>query len=326
MENREVNKLMREIKVGVVGLGRQALRHISTLVGFDDVKISAVCDINEGILKKIGHRYRISSLYKDYVKMAEKSAVDCVFVVTKPDETHSKITEIFLENGKHVFCEKPMATKLSEMENVVKKAKDYDGILMVGFNRRYMPIFQKAKEEFMNPSQVEVCKAEMCAEKTILRGLNSNYVHMIDVLRWFCGEPVRVEAQARYKDPNYEETIVALITFDMGALGVHISNSNSGGYVERVTIYGNKKTLMVDVPSLTVKNLKGGAYQPAVVTNFVTDSWREFSYKFGFEQEDRHFINCVKTGENPLTSGEDALKSHQLVNTIYAKCGLPTLN
>jgi virulence factor len=257
--------------------------------------------------------------------MAEKSSVDCVFVVTKPDETHAKITCAFLENGKHVFCEKPMATNISDAKEMVRKAKKHGRILMVGFNRRYMPIFQRAKQEFENPNDIDVCKAEMCQEQTILRGLNTNYVHMIDVLRWFCGEPIKIQANAKYKDPNYEETVVALIEFNSGALGIHICNSNSGGYVERITIHGNHKTIEVDVPSLTFRSLKGGAYQPAIITNFVTNSWRESSYKFGFEQEDRHFIECVKTGENPLTSGEDALKTLHLIDAIYAKCGLPTL-
>ena len=316
---------MKKINVGVVGLGRQGLRHISTLTRFDDVKILAICDVNESSLKRVLNMYNIPSHYTDYKEMAKKSSIDCVFVVTKPDETHTEITSAFLENGKHVFCEKPMATKISEANEIVKKAKRNRRILMIGYNRRYMPIFQRAKQEFENQNKIDICKTEMCGGKTILRGLNSNYVHMIDILRWFCGEPEKVEATAEYDDPNHEETIVALIEFHAGAMGIHISNSTGGGYVERVTIYGDHKTIEIDTPSLIFKSLKGGAYQPAIVTNFVTDSWRNFSYKFGFEQEDRHFIECIKTGERPLTSGEDSLKTLQLVNIIYSKSGLPLL-
>jgi len=313
------------INVGIVGLGRQALRHLSALSTFDDVRITAVCDINQDSLKKALSIYNIPSHYTDYSEMAEKSPIDCVFIVTKPDETHAKIASSFLENGKHVFCEKPMATRMSDAKSMVEKAKRNDRILMIGFNRRYMPIFQRAKQEFENPNQIDVCKTEMCGEQTILRGLNSNYVHMIDLLRWFCGEPSKVEASAKYVDPNYEETIVALIEFDADALGVCICNSKGGGYVERVTIYGSNKTTQIDTPSLASTSLKGGAYQPAIVTDFITDSWRDFSYKFGFAQEDRHFIECVKTGETPLTSGEDCLKNLQLVSDMYTKCGLPPL-
>ena len=239
---------MKKINVGIVGLGRQGLRHISTLTQFEDVQISSVCDVNEDSLKRFVDKYKVVSHYADYQKMASNDSIDCVFIVTKPDESHTRITKVFLENGKHVFCEKPMATNLSEAKEVVRNARRNSGLLMIGYNRRYMPIFQKAKQELPSPTQIDVCRAEMCSEKTILRGLNSNYVHMVDVLRWYCGEPVKVEAAAKYVDVNYEQTIVALIKFRRGALGIHISNSNSGGYVERVTMFGDHKTVEIDTP------------------------------------------------------------------------------
>jgi len=313
---------MKKIRVGIVGLGNQALRHLSALTTFDEIEISAVCDINQNSLKRVLDMFRVTSHYTDYQEMAEKSDVDCVFITTKPDETHSKVTNVFLENNKHVFCEKPMATKMSDAESMVENARKNGKILMIGYNRRYMPVFQRAKQEFEKPNQIDVCIAEMCGEKTILRGLNANYVHIIDVLRWFCGEPLKVQASAKYVDPDYEETIVASIEFDSGARGVYVSNSKGGGYVEHVTIYGSSKTAQIDTPSATFRNLKGGAYQPATITSFITDSWRDLSYRFGFLQEDRHFIECIKAGEKPLTSGEDSLKTLQLVNSIYAQCKL----
>jgi predicted dehydrogenase len=54
--------------------------------------------------------------------------------------------------------------KKSEAEEIVRKAKKHGRILMVGFNRRYMPIFQRAKQEFESPNHIDVCKAEMCQD------------------------------------------------------------------------------------------------------------------------------------------------------------------
>ena len=316
---------MKKVKVGIVGLGRQGLRHLSTLSRFEDVEVVAVCDINENSLRNILGVYRISSHYTDYKEMAEKQGFDCVFVVTKPDETHTEITSTFLEEGNHVYCEKPMATKLSAAKNVVKQSSKYGRILMVGYNRRFMPIFVRAKQEFESPNEIDVCKSAMCGEKTIFRGLNSNYVHLVDILRWLCGEPRKVQAVSRYEDPNYETTIAALIEFKSDAIGIHLCNSTGGGYIEKVTIFGKNKTVEVDTPSLTFKNLRSGGYNPSISDLLTVGSWRDFSYKFGFEQADRHFIDCVKNDRLPLTSGEDSLKTLSLVDTIYAKCGLPPL-
>jgi virulence factor len=318
---------MRSVKVGIVGLGGIAqLVHIPSLLSMDDVEITAACDINENLLRKVGLQYRLPSLYSDYAEMAEKSDVEAVFVLTKPHETHSVVASLFLENGKDVFCEKPMAMKLSDAEHMVKTAKKHGRILMIGFNRRYMPIFQRVKEKLKEDSKVEMVLSEVTSFMPGLRALFTGWIHSVDILRWFCGEPTKVQGFAKYKDPLYEECIVSIINFDSGACGVLLCNFNAGKYQERVEIHGEGISVNVNIPQ-TAEIVKGtkSYFEPTSSTVFTTSPWIKMTEEMGYQLQDKHFIECVKSGEKPATSGEDALNSHKLVNLIYRECGLPTL-
>jgi len=316
------------LKVGILGLGKIAQHfHIPSLLSFNDVEITAVCDINKNMLNKVGSKYGIHFLYTDYTKMAERKDLDAVFILTKPHETHLQITEVFLENGKDVFCEKPMAMKLSEAEDMVKKAKKHGKLLMIGFNRRYMPVFMRTKEKLTEEKNVEVLLSEVTSFNPGFRGLLTGWIHSVDILRFFCGEPTKVQGCAKYKDPLYEESIVSTINFDSGACGVLLCNFNAGKYMERVEIHGGGLSIYINVPH-TAEIVEGtkSFYEPISSTCFTTSPWTELTEKMGYKIQDRHFTECVKSGEKPITSGEDALKSHKLVNLIYRECGLPTLD
>lgn len=316
------------IKIGIAGLGSVAQSaHIPALLGFDDVEISAACDVDKSVLKRIGSTYKIPSLYLDYVEMAEKSDVDCVFVLTNP-ETHFQITSYFLENGKAVFCEKPMAMKLSEATSMVKKAQKQGLILMVGFNRRFMPVYQHAKKIFNEKKHVDVCSVELNGSSFALRrrDLAVEGIHIVDLLRHFCGEPAIVESNINYDDPLLEKSVASIIKFDTGAVGIQISNHTGGGYLEKTEIYGANSTVLIDAGSQTVQILKCdhiGSKAPLIWSEFRLPKWSTNANRYGFEQEDRHFIDCVKTGKEPLTSGKDAIESHKLIHVIYTKSGLP---
>jgi virulence factor len=317
---------MDSVKVGIIGLGNIAQRiHIPTLLHISDVEITTVCEYDKERLKQVGSKYKIAALYSDYVEMAEKSEVDAVFVLTKPHETHYEIAKIFLENNKDVFCEKPMAMKLSEAEQMVKIAKKHSQILMIGFNRRYMPILNLVKEKIEQQS-IQMVLSEVTSFSAIRQGLYTGWIHSADLLRWFCGEPKKVQCYVKYEDPHVEETIISIIDFDSGICGVLLCNFNAGKYIEKVEAHGGGLSINTVLPySLEIVEDSKDYYEPVLSKYYTISTWLDWTEKMGYKSQNKHFIQCIKTDENPLTSGEDALKSHELVNQIYRNCGLPTL-
>lgn len=102
------------MKVGIVGCGKIAtVVHLPLLRKNVSVKVTAAVDINENRMYETMERFRIEEGYADYRSMLERADIDSVFVCTPP-ETHAQIVADSLNHGKHVFCEKPMATTVQE--------------------------------------------------------------------------------------------------------------------------------------------------------------------------------------------------------------------
>lgn len=318
----------KNIKVGVIGLGYIAQNvHIPCLISTRGTTITSLCDADENTLREVGALYRIEHLYTDPKQLAEKSDCDCALVLTKPDDSHASISEMLLRNGKDVFCEKPMATRLSEARSMVETAARASKHLMVGFNRRFMPISVKAKEIFASES-LDVCKITFNGFKPRPVALLSN-PHPVDLLRFFCGDATSVRCCTKSDAAGNEQSITAFVEFDSGAVGILIFNNQAGGYSENVEIHGGGYSVIVDMVSQETKILQArnpGLFNPQEWIEHKPSKWVGFHGGNGFLQQDQHFLECVRTRTNPNPDGADAYKSHELTNIIYRESGLPTFD
>ena len=121
---------------------------------------------------------------------------DAALVLT-PKQTHHAVVRRLLEAGVDVFCEKPLATTVPEAEALVAQAARAGRVLMVGFNRRYAPVYVAAREAFAE-HRPEACLALKNRPGTEYRATLENAIHMVDLLRWFCGEAVDVHGRAAF--------------------------------------------------------------------------------------------------------------------------------
>lgn len=128
---------MGKIKLAMVGVGSISESHLKGYQNNADVEVYAFCDINPERLKYMGEKWGVSRLYTDEAEMLKAlPEIDAVDVCTW-NAAHAPCAIMALEAGKHVFCEKPMATTATEAE-AMKAAADKAGkILMIGFVRRF---------------------------------------------------------------------------------------------------------------------------------------------------------------------------------------------
>jgi len=146
----QANKDKQTLNVGIVGVGRQGKILLNNALQYiDNINFVAVCDIwsygqrlGMGLCKRNGHD---PTLYDDPQEMAEKEAgnLDGVFVATH-DIHHASVTNAFLRNGIHVYCEKEMATNLAEAASMVKTARETGQLLQIGHQRRSNPYYKHA--------------------------------------------------------------------------------------------------------------------------------------------------------------------------------------
>jgi predicted dehydrogenase len=144
----KAEKVTREIRIGIIGCGGIANgKHLPALKNVKDVRIVAFCDIlpekAEAAKKKFGQED--ANVYEDYKELLKDESIDVVHVLT-PNRAHSFITVDALRAGKHVLCEKPMAINYAEAKKMLAAAQETGKILSIGYQNRWTPKVQYAKE------------------------------------------------------------------------------------------------------------------------------------------------------------------------------------
>ncbi|WP_114750624.1 Gfo/Idh/MocA family protein [Pleomorphovibrio marinus] len=134
---------MERIKVAVVGTGFIGPAHIEALRRLPNIEVAALCEVSEELAKEKAALLGIPKalLFEDMLK--DKS-IQAVHICT-PNFLHYAQSKAVLESGKHVVCEKPLATKILEAEELVKLADSSGLVNAVHFNLRYYPMVRQMK-------------------------------------------------------------------------------------------------------------------------------------------------------------------------------------
>ena len=136
---------MQKVKVGVIGTGFIGPAHIEALRRLGYVDVVALADINEETAKKKAEALSIGKHYGDYRELLADKDIEVVHICT-PNYLHYKMAKDALLAGKHVVCEKPLAVKSSEAEELIKIAKEKNLVTAVHFNLRFYPLMHHAKK------------------------------------------------------------------------------------------------------------------------------------------------------------------------------------
>ncbi len=133
------------LSVGIVGSGFISHNvHLPILNKLENVRINAICDINEDAARKISELYEIPKVYKNFHDMVEKEGLDVVDILTPPN-THAIMAETALKHSCHCLIEKPLATSVSDADRIIKLARDRGLSIRVIHNYSFLPCVRKAR-------------------------------------------------------------------------------------------------------------------------------------------------------------------------------------
>ncbi len=139
---------MEKMKIGIIGCGGVAIaKHLPALKSLDDVEIVAFCDTMKERAIKAAEDFgsKRAIVCTDYHEIIESVDIDVVHVLT-PNSSHCAITVDALEHGKHVMCDKPMATNYTEAKLMLDTAKETGMKLTIGFQHRFRKDSAQLKE------------------------------------------------------------------------------------------------------------------------------------------------------------------------------------
>jgi len=136
------------IRIGIVGCGKIATRHLEAYKRIGKCEVVAVCDVDRDRAKIIADKFN-SVAFTSFERILERKDIDAIDVCVPTDVHHSIILRA-LDCGKHVFCEKPLTHRLEYALEIEEKRKETGNIIQVGFLYRFHPSFQKLQEILKN--------------------------------------------------------------------------------------------------------------------------------------------------------------------------------
>ncbi len=299
------------LKVGMVGIGSIAQKAYLPVLGVRSDVDLLIASRNQEVIRHVGRQYRIQQQFSQVDELIG-AGVDAVFVHTST-ESHAAIMRLLIANGIPVFVDKPIAYTLSESEAVVSYAKQKGVPVMVGFNRRFAPMYREMKNQISQPETILMQKNRVNKVSEVRKTLFDDYIHVADTMLYYMERVDEIEFRAKAENGLLQ--YVAVDLFGGGTTAVGIMNRQTGVTEESLEIMGDQAKMAVYNLSRMV------AYEQDEERNRSFDDWDPILYRRGFTDMIEHFLDCVRNGREPETSGERALPSHEVVETIAARLG-----
>jgi myo-inositol 2-dehydrogenase/D-chiro-inositol 1-dehydrogenase len=308
------------IKVGIIGAGYIGGVHASVLARDERVVISAVYDVDSERADRLARTVGAVTAYD-----AEQllSGVEAVYITT-PNTKHTGLALAAIEAGKHVFCEKPMATTVDDAKAILDRASASPRAFQVGHNRRFAPVYASLNQVLGNvrPHSVhvkmnrgELINPPWVAEPEITGGfLFETTIHMFDLLRFLFGEVKQMDAAGSSHEYPEVDDFSVLLGFESGLHATLASSADASWLFpfERVEVFCHHATITTrEMESITVSEGLDGRH--------TTMSMQQLSKeeKWGYAQEDSAFVDAMANGSIPAVTALDGFKSVELVDACY---------
>ncbi len=125
------------LRLGILGCGPiSQFAHFESAQKGRNVTLQAVCDADESLAQRFGSFYDAEKIYLSYDEMLADDTVDAVIIAVS-DAFHVAAAMKALSAGKHVLCEKPLGTNVSEVEQLARKVSETGLVLQVGHMLRF---------------------------------------------------------------------------------------------------------------------------------------------------------------------------------------------
>jgi len=243
-----------KVRIGVIGLGIMGEQYVRIYRAHSSAIVTAICTRRREQLDQIGDKYQIEDRYTDFSELLERADVDAVCVAT-PDYAHYEPVRAALNAKKHVLCEKPFTTLLSEADELLALNRRHPELkLQVAFNHRWLssyhhgfttirqgaigrPVAGYARKNDTIYVATEMIK--WASQSTPIHFLGA---HDIDLMRWFfASEPNEVHAYGAKgvlveRGIDTYDLVQAQVKFDSGAFAT----------IESAWIYPNTFPTIVD--------------------------------------------------------------------------------
>ncbi len=320
------------VRIGVIGLGHWGPNLVRCLDSIENCELVAVCDRDEERLRTVSQRVPDVLTLRDASAVIDPLLVDAVVIAT-PTKTHYPLARQAIEQGLHVFVEKPLATSVEECSELIRLAEEQQVTLFVGHVFLYSAAVAKLKKLVNEGDLGDICyiassRLNLGPVRHDVNALWDLAPHDISIMLELIEDvPTEVSCSGlAYLNGKVHDVCSLTLHFENSQLGiVHVSWLDPRKKRE-MTVVGNRKMAVYDdlEPLEKVK-----VYDIGVEVPQDADSFGEYQFTFRYgdtcsprliqseplKAECRNFVESVISGSRPRTDGYNGL---QVVSVIEA--------
>jgi predicted dehydrogenase len=321
------------LKVVIIGAGSRANSVIYPsfydLQNQGKVEIAGICDIDPERLAQTAGKYGVKNRYGgggvfDYRKMAADLKPDAAVVIGQPHLMYD-IWMWCLEQGLHLYIEKPLALSIHQARALAAVAGRKGLVTQVSLQRRYTPMIARLREECLKrgPISHAVCKFYKSDIHDFIGArdhMMDDSVHAIDTLRWMAGsEVIKVDSVTNRIGGTIDiNFIMAQLTFANGCVGHLMNNWSSGKRIFAVEMHA--PGIFVEAEHETKGYMyTDGNLNPAVFDAAEVAGSKEMHVFTGVLAAAEDFVDCCLRGGQPMASFENTLNTMKVAELILAQ-------
>jgi len=323
---------MPPLRIGVLGAARIVPTALLTPArSVPEVVVAAIAARDPRRARVFATTHRIPRALESYDELIDDPDIDAIYNPL-PNGLHCAWTIRALEAGKHVLCEKPLASNAAEAEEMATAAERAGRVLMEAFHWRYHPLAARMLSIVTDGTlgRIQRIETNMCVPLPLPGNIRYDYelgggammdtgCYAVSMLRHLAGaEPDVTHAEARLSSPKVDRCMNADVTFADGRTGrVRCSMLSWTLFDISARVVGDRGEMRVFNPvapqfyhRLTVRTAEGKRVE-------------HVPGRSTYEHQLRAFADCVTNGTPVLTSARDGVANMHVIDRIYEKAGLP---
>ncbi len=330
-------------RVGIIGAGYIARRHIAAFQSLPGCEVAVIADISREAAEKLAEEFGVKGVCTDYRDILNDASIDAITICT-PTFTHKEIVLAAIQSNKHIFCEKPVAMNAAEVREMKAALEGTSKVFQFGMVRRYSSEISWLKQYIDSGKMGKIICAEAVrinkmqgkkgwfANRSLGGGvLKDEAIHHIDELLYLMGYPKILSVSAfesrinnelpskmiatAASNNDTEDVIKAFVTLDNGANLVIRTSSvlltkKTGVYSE----INGEKAGAIAAPWGTEHKLE----LVEVTEDYTLNEYApELPDVNAMNAQMAHFVDCCQNNTECITKIDEAIALTELLDAMY---------
>jgi len=325
------NRNSSTLKIGVVGYGYWGPNVVRNFYNVPNAAVVAVADVSPKSLERVRGVYPSMEVTTDADDILTNPNIDAVAIVT-PISHHYPLSKKALENGKHIFVEKPFTASVAEAEELIELAESKNLKIMVDHTFLFTGAVRKIRELIDNGTLGKLYYYDSTRVNLGIFQHDSNVVwdlapHDLSIIDYLIPDPPSAVVATGEKHVNGEEDMAFITMYFPGKVIAHLNINWLSPVKVRTTLIGGEKRMLVwndleadekiRVYDKGIERSGGNAPYDVRVIYRTGDLWvPRVEQVEALSLEARYFVECIQKNETPFNDGISGLRVVQMIEAI----------